>query len=101
MMLPFRVLAKLRFLRGTALDVFGRTEERRMERALIAEYEKAVETLLAGLARENHALAVEIASLPETIRGFGHIKAKSVEAARARQAELLARYGAAPARVAA
>jgi indolepyruvate ferredoxin oxidoreductase len=101
MMLPFRMLAKLRFLRGTALDVFGRTEERRMERALIAEYEKAVETLLAGLARENHALAVEIASLPETIRGFGHIKAKSVEAARARQAELLARYGAAPARVAA
>jgi indolepyruvate ferredoxin oxidoreductase len=65
-----------------------------MERALIAEYEKAVETLLAGLARENHALALEIASLPETIRGFGHIKAKSVEAARARQAELLSRYSA-------
>jgi indolepyruvate ferredoxin oxidoreductase len=53
-----------------------------------------VAALLSSLRRENHALAVEIASLPETIRGFGHIKAKSVEVARAKQAELLARYGA-------
>jgi indolepyruvate ferredoxin oxidoreductase len=94
MMLPFKVLAKLKFLRGTALDLFGRTEERHMERALIAEYENTVAALLSSLRRENHALAVEIASLPETIRGFGHIKAKSVEVARAKQAELLARYGA-------
>jgi len=101
MMLPFRVLAKLKFLRGTALDVFGRTEERRMERALIGEYERTVETLLGGLARDNHALAAEIASLPETIRGFGHIKAKSVAAVRAKQAELMARYGAARVRAAA
>jgi indolepyruvate ferredoxin oxidoreductase len=101
MMLPFRLLAKLKFLRGTALDLFGRTEERRMERALIVEYEKTLETLLAGLNRENHALAVEIASLPEMIRGFGHIKAKSVEVARAKQAELLARYRAAPVKAAA
>ena len=97
----FTVLAKLKFLRGTALDVFGRTEERRMERALIAEYEKTVEALLAGLTRENHGLALEIASLPETIRGFGYIKAKSVEAARAKQAALLARYGKVPVRAAA
>jgi indolepyruvate ferredoxin oxidoreductase len=101
MMLPFRLLAKLKFLRGTALDLFGRTEERRMERALIVEYEKTLETLLAGLNRENHALAAEIASLPEMIRGFGHIKAKSVEVARAKQAELLARYRAAPVKAAA
>jgi indolepyruvate ferredoxin oxidoreductase len=101
MMLPFRLLAKLKFLRGTALDLFGRTEERRMERALIVEYEKTLETLLAGLNRENHALAVEIASLPEMIRGFGHIKAKSVEVARAKRAELLARYRAAPVKAAA
>jgi indolepyruvate ferredoxin oxidoreductase len=101
MTLPFRLLAKLKFLRGTALDVFGRTEERRMERALIAEYEQTVETLLAGLSRGNHALAVEIAMLPETIRGFGHIKAKSVNAARAKQAELLTRYRAAPVKAAA
>jgi indolepyruvate ferredoxin oxidoreductase len=97
----FTVLAKLKFLRGTALDLFGRTEERRMERALIAEYARTVETLLMGLTRDNHALAVEIASLPETIRGFGHIKAKSVDMARAKQAELLARFGKAPVRAAA
>jgi indolepyruvate ferredoxin oxidoreductase len=101
MMLPFRVLAKLKFLRGTALDLFGRTAERRMERALIAEYEQTVATLLAGLTRDNHALAVEIASLPEAIRGFGHIKAKSVDAARAKQAELLQRYRATPVKAAA
>ncbi len=97
----FGVLAKLRFLRGTPLDIFGRTEERRTERALIAEYEKTVEALLEGLNPGNHALAVEIASLPEHIRGFGHIKAKSVEAARTKQAELMGRYRAAPVRAAA
>jgi indolepyruvate ferredoxin oxidoreductase len=97
----FTVLARLKFLRGTALDVFGRTEERRMERALIGEYERTLHALLEGLARENHALALEIASLPETIRGFGHIKAKSVEAVRRKQAELMGRYGAARVRAAA
>jgi indolepyruvate ferredoxin oxidoreductase len=97
----FGMLSKLKGIRGTALDIFGRTEERRMERALITEYEQTVETLLAGLTRDNHALAVEIASLPETIRGYGHIKAKSVAAARARRDELLARYRTAPVRAAA
>jgi indolepyruvate ferredoxin oxidoreductase len=101
MRLPFKVLARLKFLRGTAFDVFGRTEERRMERALITEYENTVHTLLAGLTRDNHALAVDIASLPETIRGFGHVKAKSAEAARAKQAELLQRYRVAPVKAAA
>ena len=101
MMPPFGMLAKLKGLRGTAFDIFGRTEERRMERALIGEYEATVETLLQGLTRDNHALAVEIASLPETIRGYGHVKAKSVAAARAKREELLARYRAAPARAAA
>ena len=97
----FGILSKFKGLRGTALDIFGRTEERRMERALIAEYEQTVETLLAGLTRDNHALAVEIASLPEGIRGYGHIKARSAEAARKKLAELLARYRAHPVRAAA
>ena len=88
----FKILAKLKGLRGTALDVFGRTEERRTERALIEEYESTVATLLAGLAPQNHPLALQIASLPEEIRGYGHIKLKSVAAARARRDELLARY---------
>jgi indolepyruvate ferredoxin oxidoreductase len=92
MMSAFRVLAKLKGLRGTAFDLFGRTVERRTERGLIAEYQQTVAQLLAGLTRENHALAVEIASIPEEIRGYGHIKAKSIAAARAKQAQLLARW---------
>ena len=92
-MLPvFRILAKLKGLRGSAWDLFGRTEERRMERALIGEYEQTIETLVAGLDAGNHALAVEIATLPEHVRGFGHVKAKSVEAYRRRRDELLARF---------
>jgi len=96
-MLPlFGILAKLKGLRGTAFDIFGRTDERRMERALIAEYESMAETLLRGLTRDNHALAIEIASIPESIRGYGHIKTKSVAAARTRSEELMARYRSAP-----
>jgi indolepyruvate ferredoxin oxidoreductase len=101
MMGAFKVLAKLKGLRGTAFDLFGRTEERRMERALIGEYEATVDALLQGLTRDNHALAVEIATLPESIRGYGHIKAKSAAAARQKRDELLARYRAAPVRAAA
>jgi len=101
MLRVFGVLARLKGLRGTPLDVFGRTAERRMERALVGEYEATMEVLLRALRRENHALAVEIASLPESIRGFGHIKAKSVEAARRKQAEMLARLQSSPVRAAA
>ena len=88
----FGMLSRLKALRGTAFDIFGRTEERRMDRALIAEYEGTLDALLQGLTRDNLTLAVEIASLPETIRGYGHVKAKSVVAARAKTAELLARF---------
>ncbi|MDA1117060.1 MAG: indolepyruvate ferredoxin oxidoreductase family protein [Proteobacteria bacterium] len=100
-MRAFGLLAKLRWLRGTPLDIFGRSEERRMERTLIEHYELMVDTLLEGLTRENLELAIEIASLPESIRGYGHIKAQSVAAARKKQADLLARYQAAPVRAAA
>ncbi len=101
-MLPaFRLLAKMKGLRGGALDIFGRTEERRTERALIAEYERDVETLLEGLSRDRLGLAVEIATLPESIRGYGHVKAKSVAEARAKREKLLAAYRAEPARAAA
>jgi len=101
MLRAFGLLAALKGLRGTPLDVFGRTAERRVERALIGEYEATVQSLLQSLSRDNHSLAVEIASLPETIRGFGHVKAKSIEAARRKQAELTGRYRAAPVRAAA
>jgi indolepyruvate ferredoxin oxidoreductase len=87
-----RLLASLKFLRGTALDPFGRTEERRLERSLIGEYEMTVEKLLAGLRADNLPMAAEIARLPEAIRGFGPIKRKNADAAREKQAGLMARY---------
>jgi indolepyruvate ferredoxin oxidoreductase len=89
MMPAFRVLAKLKFLRGTALDIFGKSAERRAERKLIDEYEATVRTLLNSLAPDNHALAVEIASIPDAIRGYGHIKEKAIKDARAKETELL------------
>jgi indolepyruvate ferredoxin oxidoreductase len=88
----FRLLAALKGLRGTRLDLFGYTAERRRERRLIGEYEATVETLLAGLEPNNHALAVQIAALPETMRGFGHIKDKNIDIAKEREASLLTAY---------
>jgi indolepyruvate ferredoxin oxidoreductase len=86
----FGLLARLRNLRGTPLDIFGHTRERRMERRLIADYENTLREIAAALNTGNHALCVEIASVPGKIRGYGHIKAGSVEAAKACEAELLA-----------
>jgi indolepyruvate ferredoxin oxidoreductase len=97
MMRAFGVLATLKFLRGTPLDPFGRSEERRTERRLIDEYEAMLDELIAGLALDNHALAVELASLPEHIRGYGHVKLATLAAARTRQAELLAAFRSPPA----
>jgi indolepyruvate ferredoxin oxidoreductase len=88
----FRMLAKLRGLRGGAFDVFGYTAERKMERQLIADYGTTLGPLLAGLDRDNHALAVEIASVPEHIRGYGHVKQRHHAEAMQRQQELLARW---------
>ncbi len=88
----FRMLASLKRLRGTALDVFGYTEERKMERRLIGEYESTIDGVLSTLDQNNHAMAVQIAAVPETMRGFGHIKEKNVKAAKEREASLLAAY---------
>ncbi|HEY4583322.1 MAG TPA: DUF6537 domain-containing protein, partial [Lysobacter sp.] len=85
----FKLLAKMRGLRGTALDVFGRTHERRMERQLIADYMRTVEGLLRKLDAGNVDLAAQIASIPEHIRGYGHVKEAHLEHAKAREAELL------------
>jgi indolepyruvate ferredoxin oxidoreductase len=90
----FRLLAKLRFLRGTPLDVFGYTAERRGERALAQAYFATVERLLDGLDAGNAPLAAEIASIPEHIRGFGHVKEAHLAQARAREVLLLARWDA-------
>ncbi|HNW62093.1 MAG TPA: indolepyruvate ferredoxin oxidoreductase family protein [Piscinibacter sp.] len=88
----FGVLAKLKGLRGTAFDVFGRTEERRTERALIGEYRACIEELLGTLNAGNLALAAEIARLPEEIRGFGHVKERHLKAARPKWAALMAQW---------
>jgi len=77
----FKVLARLRFLRGTALDVFGKTEERRMERKLIDDYERSLTALSSALTAGNLPAAIELANLPEHIRGFGHVKLANVEQA--------------------
>jgi len=92
MFTAFKLMAKLRFLRGSALDVFGYTEERKGERQLIASYEKTVADLLESLDAGNLPLAVEIASIPEHIRGYGHVKEAHLRKARAREAELLKQW---------
>ncbi|MEO7325846.1 MAG: DUF6537 domain-containing protein, partial [Dokdonella sp.] len=88
----FKVLAKLRGLRGSALDVFGYTAERKMERQLIVDYRKTLDELLAGLNGDNHALAVDIASVPEHIRGYGHVKERHHVDAMRRQQDLLSAW---------
>ncbi len=87
----FRVLAPLRILRGTLLDPFGHTEERRAERALIAEYEATVAEILDRLTPATLATAVSLASVPDRIRGYGHVKDKAMREAAAERARLLER----------
>ncbi|TFZ06180.1 indolepyruvate ferredoxin oxidoreductase family protein [Ramlibacter henchirensis] len=92
-MLPaMRLLAHGRRVRGTPLDVFGYTQERRMERSLIADYTRRIESLLPALAPERLNIATEIALLPLSMRGFGPVKQANVAAARLREAELLHRF---------
>ena len=92
MMTAFRILAALRSLRGTAFDPFGRLPERRQERQLIADYDKLVGELCAGLNDANHDLAVELAEIPEQIRGYGHIKDAAIAAAKEKEAGLLTAF---------
>ncbi|HEY5763737.1 MAG TPA: DUF6537 domain-containing protein, partial [Rhodocyclaceae bacterium] len=84
------VLARLRFLRGSALDPFGHSTERRAERALADEYERDISAALASLSAGNYETAVELARLPESIRGYGPLKMAAIEATRERRLELLA-----------
>jgi len=88
----FGVLAKMKGLRGTALDLFGRSEERTTERALIAEYQGCIDELLQTLDADNRALAAEIARIPEDIRGYGHVKARHLAAARPKWDALMQRW---------
>jgi indolepyruvate ferredoxin oxidoreductase len=89
MLQVLRVLARLKGLRGTWLDVFGRTAERRHDRAILAEYEELMTELCDRLTPQSHAVAVELAALPDAIRGFGHIRARHIEQAERRRQELI------------
>ena len=89
MLTGFRLLARLKRLRGTPLDIFGRIEERQVERALIGEYRASLEEVLAGLTAQNHATALEIARIPELIKGYGHVKARHLAIARPQWAALM------------
>jgi indolepyruvate ferredoxin oxidoreductase len=96
MMTAYRVLARMKGLRGTAFDMFGYTHERRTERQLIKDYEALVTEIVAKLTPDNHALAVGLAAIPEKIRGFGHVKARHLDVAKKEEAALLADFRAGP-----
>ena len=89
MLSAFKMLAKFKGLRGGALDIFSKTEERHMERQLIADYVALLEQIVAGLNTMNYDAAVALASVPDEIRGYDVVKARSVEAAKALQAQRL------------
>jgi indolepyruvate ferredoxin oxidoreductase len=89
MMSGFRLLAKMKGLRGTAFDPFGYSRDRKLERELIADYENDVKQVLAKLSPPTERIALELLSLPEDIRGYGVVKEKSVVQARAKRAGLL------------
>jgi indolepyruvate ferredoxin oxidoreductase len=92
-MLPaMRLLAQGRRLRGSVLDIFGYTDERRLERDLVREYRRRIEALLPALEADRLKVATEIAALPLSMRGFGHVKLANVALARVREAELLHRF---------
>ena len=84
----FRVLARLKFLRGTAFDPFGRTAERRTERKLIEDYLAMIDRRITGLKPEQIPLLTRLARVPETIRGFGHVKEANVKLAEAEKVRL-------------
>jgi indolepyruvate ferredoxin oxidoreductase len=88
----FKLLAPLKALRGTAFDLFGRTEERKTERALIGEYQASIDEVLSSLNAGNHATALEIASLPEQIRGYGHVRQASADTAGVERERLMQQF---------
>ena len=92
MMKAFGILRKFKRLRGTMLDPFGYTAERRTERKLIADYEAMLSEVLGKLDADNHPLAVGLAVIPEKIRGFGHVKLRNLKTAKADEAALLEQF---------
>src|SRR5690606_10305386 len=102
-MLPvFRLLAKGKKLRGTKWDVFGYSAERKLERRMIAVYERLLDDSTRRLVPSNHAIAVALAELPLEVKGFGHVKLASYAVAKSREAALMKAFDSpAPMKVAA
>ncbi|MEZ0172160.1 indolepyruvate ferredoxin oxidoreductase family protein [Microvirga sp. TS319] len=96
MMKAMRVLAKFKHFRGTPLDLFGYTHERRTERELIREFIGRIDEIASRLNPQNHAIAVGLAAVPQKIRGFGHVKERNLKTAKAEEADLLAKFRAEP-----
>jgi len=92
MLTGFKLLAKLKVLRGGVFDLFGRSEERRTERALIGEYQASINEVLQALNAANHAAAIDVARIPEQIKGYGHVKARHLTTARANWVAAMAAY---------
>jgi len=92
MLTAFRWLAKFKGLRGGALDFFGKTEERRHERKLIEDYIAQVGEVAGSLSPGNHAVAVQLARVPDLIRGYGHVKERNMKVAKDEEARLLAQW---------
>ena len=92
MMGAFRLLTRLKFLRGTPFDIFGYSDERRTEQRLITDYEALLDEIIARLTPDNHPLAVGLAAIPEKIRGFGPVKARHLLAAKADETALLEQF---------
>ncbi len=88
----FKLLSKMKFLRGTRFDPFGYTQERRTERMLILEYEQTIKEVFLSLTKDNYDLAIEIASLPEAIRGYGHVKEENIRKTKDQEKVLLESY---------
>lgn len=88
----FKLLTKLKGLRGSRWDIFGYSEERRQERVMIEQYRQTVEQLLENINTDSYPLAVEIAALPRQIRGFGHVKQDNIEKVKLQQSLLLDRF---------
>jgi len=85
----FRLLAKGKKLRGTKWDVFSYSAERKLERQMIADYERLLDEIAAGLNQSNHGTAVALAELPLEIKGFGHVKLANYNSVKRREASLL------------
>jgi indolepyruvate ferredoxin oxidoreductase len=91
-MKAFTILAKFKFLRGTALDMFGYTSERKQERADVDEYRQLLDTLLSELDENNYGAALELARLAEKLRGYGHVKDRNREMLAVRKADLVRKF---------